>query len=87
LFLPVFPSRSLKDAYAGRQDRQPELGIALSSLPPFSLAAFWVHVTMIPFPRQPATSPKLLRCSNGEVFEGIMLIVKTPDVVNIPSFS
>ena len=48
--LPVFSSRSLKDAYAGGQDRQPELGIALSSLPPLPFATFRIHVTMIPFP-------------------------------------
>lgn len=82
----MFSSRSLKDAYTGGQDRQSELGIALSSLPPLPLATFRIHVAMIPFPCQPAAPPELLRRSDGKVFEGIVLIVKTPDVVNVPAF-
>ena len=83
----MFPSRSLKDAYAGGQDGQAELGIALSSFPPLPLAALRVHLAMIPFPCQPAASPELLRCSDGEMFEGIVFVVKTPDIVNVPVLS
>jgi len=41
---------------------------------------------MIPFSSQSASSPELLRSSGSEVFEGIVLVVEAPDVVNIAIF-
>jgi hypothetical protein len=73
---------SLQDANATWEHSKPEFSRTLPSLPPSPLSPLGVRISMMPFPLQSASTPKLLYIATCKSCWRILSIMQAPNIVN-----